>query len=129
MLGDLRCLGDEEMARLEPLLSGANGKLRIDEHRFKPDTIDTSRNDLRWRTARAGYTPAMASCKPKTLLFEQSGAIASSEPVRLGVFARMMLGCSQATGDPSIAMIDATYLKTHRMASSLRVKKGGIERL
>ena len=49
----------------------------------------------------------------------------SSEPVRMGVFARMMLGLAQAGAEPSTVMIDATYLKAHRTASSLRVKKGG----
>ena len=43
----------------------------------------------------------------------------------MGVFARMMLGLAQADADPSTLMIDATYLKAHRTASSLRLKKGG----
>ena len=43
----------------------------------------------------------------------------------LSVFARMMLGLAEADADPSTLMIDATYLKAHRTASSLRLKKGG----
>jgi hypothetical protein len=42
----------------------------------------------------------------------------------MGVFLRMMEGLSAETADPKTVMIDATYLKAHRTASSLRVKKG-----
>ena len=44
----------------------------------------------------------------------------------MGVFARMMLGLAQADADPSTLMIDATYLKAHRTATSMGVKKGGL---
>lgn len=47
----------------------------------------------------------------------------------MGVVARMMLGLAQADAALSTLMIDATYLKAHRTASSLRLKKGGRERL
>jgi len=40
----------------------------------------------------------------------------------MGVFARMMRGLSEQGADPSTLMIDATYLKAHRTASSERVK-------
>ena len=36
----------------------------------------------------------------------------------------MMEGLAAAEAVPKTVMIDATYLKAHRMASSLRVKKG-----
>jgi hypothetical protein len=42
----------------------------------------------------------------------------------MGVFARMMEGLSAQRAEPQTVMIDATYLKAHRMASSLGVKKG-----
>ena len=42
----------------------------------------------------------------------------------MGVFVRMMEGLAAAAADPKTVMIDATYLKAHRTASSLRVKKG-----
>ncbi len=38
----------------------------------------------------------------------------------------MMEGLSGAQTERRTAMIDATYLKAHRTASSLRVKKGGL---
>ncbi len=42
----------------------------------------------------------------------------------MGVFLRMMEGLAAAGADRKTVMIDATYLKAHRTASSLRVKKG-----
>jgi transposase len=41
-----------------------------------------------------------------------------------GVFLRMMEGLAAAEAVPKTVMIDATYLKAHRTASSLRVKRG-----
>ncbi len=42
----------------------------------------------------------------------------------MGIFMRMMDGLSTAKAEPQTIMIDATYLKAHRTASSLRLKKG-----
>ena len=44
----------------------------------------------------------------------------------MGVFARMMEGLASEAAVPTTVMIDATYLKAHRTASSLGVKKGGV---
>ena len=44
----------------------------------------------------------------------------------LRVFARMMEGLASEGGEEKVVMIDATYLKAHRTASSLRAKKGGL---
>ena len=41
-----------------------------------------------------------------------------------GIFLRMMEGLAAASATPKTIMINATYLKAHRTASSLRVKKG-----
>ncbi len=43
-----------------------------------------------------------------------------------GVFARIMMGLATESAEHKTIMIDATYLKAHRTASSLRVKKGGV---
>ena len=43
----------------------------------------------------------------------------------MGVFARIMEGLAAASPEPKTIMIDATYLKAHRTATSLRSKKGG----
>jgi hypothetical protein len=42
----------------------------------------------------------------------------------MGVFTRMMEGLSSACAERTTAMIDTTYLKAHRTASSLAVKRG-----
>ena len=42
-----------------------------------------------------------------------------------GVFARITAGLAAEGADPKAIMIDATYLKAHRTACSLRAKKGG----
>jgi len=43
-----------------------------------------------------------------------------------GIFARMMHGLAAEAAVPKTVMIDATYLKAHRTATSLRAKKGGL---
>ena len=40
-----------------------------------------------------------------------------------GVFARIMAGPADEDADHKTIMIDATHLKAHRTASSLRIKK------
>ena len=65
-----------------------------------------------WKDAPAVYGP------PKTLYDRWrrwSGR---------GVFARMMAGLAARSQDADTLMIDATHLKAHRTASSLRAKKG-----
>lgn len=42
----------------------------------------------------------------------------------MGVFARIMEGLASEAAEQKTVMIDATYLKVHRTASSLAVKKG-----
>lgn len=43
----------------------------------------------------------------------------------MGVFARKMEGLASAGDEEKVVMIDATYLKAHRTASSLRRKREG----
>ena len=42
----------------------------------------------------------------------------------MGVFARMMEGLAADGGKEKVVMIDASYQKAHRTASSPRAKKG-----
>ena len=44
-----------------------------------------------------------------------------------GIFARMMAGLAAGHGEEKTVMIDATYLKAHRTATSMGVKKGGVD--
>ena len=73
--------------------------------------IFVNRNGLRWRDAPKDYGPH------KTLYnrWKRWG--------QMGVFTRME-GLSSAGADRKTVMIDATYLKAHRTASSLAVKRG-----
>ncbi len=85
----------------------------MDGRRVLSGIIFVNRNGLLWRDAPPEYGP------PKTLYNRWkrwSG---------MGVFARMMAGLAAGADAPKTIMIDATFLKAHRTASSLRVKKGG----
>ena len=70
-------------------------------------------NGLRWRDAPKSYGPH------KTL-FNRSKRWSDK-----GIFAQMLVGLAADHGEEKTVMIDATYLKAHRTASSLAVKKGG----
>ena len=74
--------------------------------------IIVDRNGRRWRDAPREYGPA------KTL-YNRWKRWSDK-----GVFARMMAGLASEAAVPKTVMIDATYLKALRRASSLRVKKG-----
>ena len=68
---------------------------------------------MRWRDAPAEYGP------PKTLYNRWKRW---SEK---GIFARILLELARESDATDTLMIDATHLKAHRTASSLRLKKGG----
>ncbi|WP_368925639.1 IS5 family transposase [Brevundimonas vancanneytii] len=116
-MSDLYWLTDEQMARLEPYFPKSHGKPRVDDRRVLSGIIFVNRNGLRWRDAPAAYGPH------KTLYNRWK------RWSEAGVFIRMMEGLSGAQTERRTVMIDATYLKAHRTASSLRGKKGGLGRL
>ena len=111
-MSDLYWLTDEQMVRLQPYFPKSHGRQRVDDRRVLSGIIFVNRNGLRWRDAPKDYGPH------KTLYnrWKRWGA--------MGVFARMMEGLSAAAAERGTVMIDATYLKAHRTASSLAVKKG-----
>ena len=111
-MSDLYWLTDEQMARLEPFFPKSHGKPRVDDRRVLSGIIFVNRNGLRWRDAPAAYGPH------KTLYNRWK------RWSEAGVFIRMMEGLSGAQTERRTVMIDATYLKAHRTASSLAVKKG-----
>ncbi len=84
----------------------------MDDRRVLSGIIFMNRNRLRWRDAPKDYGPH------KTLYnrWKRWG--------EMGVFMRMMEGLSSAGAERRTVMIDATYLKAHRTASSLAVKRG-----
>jgi len=85
-------------------------KFQYDVNSF--EAVFVNRNGLRWRDPPKDYGPH------KTLYnrWKRWG--------EMGVFLRMMEGLAAEGAEPKTLMIDATYLKAHRTASSLRVKKG-----
>jgi transposase len=112
-LSDLYWLTDEQKARLEPYFPKSHGKPRVDDRRLLSGIIFVNQNGLRWRDAPKAYGPH------KTLYnrWTRSGD--------KGVFLRMMEGlAAPQAAERKTVMIDATYLKAHRTASSLAVKKG-----
>jgi transposase len=90
----------------------SHGKPRVDDRRALSGIVFVNRNGLGWRDAPSAYGPH------KTLYdrWKRWG--------KRGAFARMMEGLAAADAEPKTVMIDATYLKAHRMALSLQVKRG-----
>jgi transposase len=113
-MSDLYWLSDAQMARLEPFFPKSHGKPRVDDKRVLSGIVFINRNGLRWRDASEAYGPH------KTLYSRWKRW---SEK---GIFARMLLELSGQRGGTDTLMIDATHLKTHRAASSLGLKKGGV---
>ena len=116
-MSDLFWLTDAQMARLKPFFPLSHGVPRVDDRRLLSGIIFINRNGLRWRDAPSEYGP------PKTLYnrWVRWG--------RLGVFARMLTELAREGQNTETVMIDATHLKAHRTASSLRGKKGGANAL
>lgn len=110
-MGDLYWLTDEQMARLQPYFPKSRGKPRIDDRGVFSGIVFVNRNGLRWRDAPRAYGPH------KTLYnqWKRWG--------EKGVFLRIMEGMA-ASATPKTIMIDMTYLKARRTASSLWVKRG-----
>ncbi|MGN6363824.1 IS5 family transposase [Asticcacaulis taihuensis] len=116
-MSDLYWLTDERLARLQPYFPKSQGKPRVDNQRVLSGIIFVNRNGLRWRVAPAAYGPhkTLYNCWKRW-----------SEA---GIFIRMMECLSGIRAERRTVMTDATYLKAHRTASSLRVKKGDLGRL
>ena len=115
-MSNLFWLTEAQMARLRPFFPKSHGRPRVDDRRVLSGIIFINRNGLRWCDAPLEYGP------PKTLY---NRWVRWS---RMGVFARIMEGlAAESAGgtERKTVMIDATYLKAHRTASSLRMKKGG----
>lgn len=114
-MSNLFWLTEVQMARLRPFFPKSHGRPRVDDRRVLSGIIFINRNGLRWCDASREYGP------PKTLYNRWK------RWSRMGVFARIMTGLAAEAADEKTIMIDATYLKAHGTASSLRVKKGGVD--
>ena len=115
-MSNLYWLTDAQMERLELFFPKSHGKPRVDDRRVLSGIIFINRNSLRWCGAPQEYEPA------KTLHNRWKRWSDN------GVFARIMVGLAAESAEHKTIMIDATYLKAHRTALSLCVKKGGCER-
>ena len=111
-MSDLFWLTDEQMERLRPFFPKSHGKPRVDDRRVLSGIVFVNRNGLRWRDAPGAYGPHQT-------LYNRWNRWGEA-----GVFTRIMEGLAAVGAEPKTVMIDATYLKAHRTASSLRVKKG-----
>ena len=103
------------MARLEAFFPKSHVKPCVGNKRVLSGIIFINRNGLRWRDAPAEYGPH------KTLYNRWK------RWSDMGVFARIMVGLASEGTDRKTIMIDATYLKAHRTATSMGVKKGGVD--
>ena len=104
-------LSEAQMRRIEPYFPLSRGRARVDDRRVLSGIVYVIRNGLMWRDAPAAYGPH------KTLY---------NRFVRwslAGVFNRIFAGLAAQGGPPDQLMVDATHLKAHRTAASLR-KKG-----
>ncbi len=112
-MSNLFWLTEEQMARLQPYFAKSHGRQRVDDRRVLSGIIFVNRNGLRWCDAPREYGPA------KTL-YNRWKRWSDK-----GIFIQMMEGLAvPEAAEHKTIMIDATYLKAHRTASSLRVKKG-----
>ena len=111
-MSNLYWLNEDQMARLRPYFPKSHGVPRVDDRRVLSGIIFINRNGLRWCDAPKEYGP------PKTLYNRWK------RWSDMGVFARIMTGLAADAPDNRTISIDATYLKAHRTASSLRLKKG-----
>ncbi|MDB9966021.1 IS5 family transposase [Planktomarina temperata] len=116
-MSDLFWLTDAQMARLAPYFPKSHSKPRVDDRRVLSGIIFINRYGLRWRDAPREYGPH------KTLYNRWK------RWSDRGVFARIMTGLAAEHDEKKTVMIDATYLKAHRTATSMGVKKGGRGRL
>ena len=112
-MSNLFWLTEAQMGRLRPFFPKSHGRPRVDDRRVLSGIIFINRHGLRWCDAPSVYGP------PKTLYNRWK------RWCERGVFARIMEGLASDAAEQKTVMIDATYLKAHRTASSLAVKKGG----
>ena len=112
---NLYWLSEDQMARLRPYFPKSHGVPRVDDRRVLIGIIFINRNGLRWCDA------------PKEYGIHKTLYNRWKRWSDMGVFARIMMALAAEARDNKTISIDATYLKAHRTASSLRVKKGGVD--
>jgi transposase len=111
IMSNLYWLTEVQMLRLRPYFPKSRGRPRVDDLRVLSGIIFINRNGLRWCDAPSEYGPA------KTLYNRWK------RWSDLGIFTQIMNGLAAEVPDTMTISIDATYLKAHRTASSLHLKK------
>ncbi len=111
-MSELYWLTDEQMARLQRFFPRSHGRPRVDDRRVLSGIIFVNRNGLRWRDALREYGPAKTVCNWWKRWSDK------------GVFVAMMDGLASRSAGRKTIMIDVTYIKAHRTASSLQKKRG-----
>ncbi|QFT48736.1 hypothetical protein FIU97_19270 (plasmid) [Roseivivax sp. THAF40] len=102
------------MAKLAPFFPKVHGKPKVDEKRVLSSIFFINRNAFRWRYALSVLGPLKTLCGRWKRCSDK------------GIAAKIMTGLAAWHGEKKTIMIDATYLKARRAASSLGVKKGGV---
>lgn len=105
-------LTEAQVERLRPFFLKARGRARVDDRQVLSGLIHVQRNGLMGKDAPA------ACGRPKTLCNRWK------RWSRMGVFARILLEPAATSQETETLMIDATHLKAHRAAASLRAQKG-----
>lgn len=111
-MSNLYWLNEGQMSRLRPFFPKSHGRPRVDDRRVLCGIIFVLRNGLRWCDAPREYGPG------KTLYNRWN------RWCHKGIFAQILEGLSSKLSVGKTIMMDATYLKAHRTASSLRLKRG-----
>jgi len=110
-MSNLFWLSRPQIEKIKPYFPKSRGKPRVDDRRVLSGIMFVLRNGLRWKDAPAAYGPY------KTLY---NRWIRWS---RQGIFAQILAALSASSDATDTLMVDATHIKAHRTASSLRLKK------
>ena len=111
LMSKIFLLTPQQMAKIAPFFPLSHGVPRVDDRRVISGIIYVIRHGLQWKDAPTAYGPH------KTLY---NRFVRWS---RLGVFQRIFDVLANQGPKPSRLMIDATHLKAHRTAASLRHNK------
>jgi len=103
-------LSRRQVRRIKPFFPKPRGLPRVNDRRVISGIIYVIHHCLQWKGAPAGYGPH------KTLY---NRFVRWS---RGGAFERIFAALAGEAGAPDRLMIDATHLKAHRTAASLRQK-------
>jgi transposase len=110
-MSEFTMLSEAQISLIKRYFPLSHGMPRVDDRRVISGIIYVIRNGLRWRDAPAHYGPH------KTLY---NRFVRWS---RMGVFNDIFAALAGRADTPDQLMIDATHLKAHRTAASLK-KKG-----